>query len=154
MHCVKPTSVRISIFCQLHTLGTVLLKMVVAGLLGLMLSACGSLPVDRAQELQINGMVIENQTSMWVSAVRLLVPVNGNFVSCGNIPPGTQCSTTFPESSYTGNPVEITWSQGGQIHSTGEFILQLPDDLKEDKPALVHVVIAGPASAGAMIIQK
>ena len=64
------------------------------------------------------------------------------------------CSTTFPEASYTGNPVEITWSQGGQIHSTGEFILELPGDLVENKPAVVHIVILAPGSAGAMIVQR
>lgn len=96
---------------------------------------------------------MENQTQMYVSAVRLLVPVTGNFVSCGNIPPGSMCSTTFPEAAYTGNPVEITWSQGGQIQSTGEFAIQLPVDLDVKRPAMVHVVISGPGLAGALIVQ-
>jgi len=99
-------------------------------------------------------MAIENQTQMWVSAVRLLVPVTGNFISCGNISPGSLCSTTFPEANYTGNPVEITWSQGGQIYSTGQFVLQLPDDLDVERSAVVRVVIAGPGSAGAIVIQR
>jgi len=98
-------------------------------------------------------MLIENQTQMWVSAVRLLVPLTGNFVSCGNIAPGSMCSTTFPEANYTGNPVEITWSQAGQIHSTGQFVVDRPDEVVEDKPAMVHIVIAGPGSAGAVIVQ-
>jgi len=109
--------------------------------------------MDKAPALRINGMLIENQTLMWVSAVRLLVPVTGNFVSCGNIAPESMCSTTFPEANYTGNAVEITWSQAGQIYSTGEFVLQLPDDVEEDIPAAVHVVITGPGSAGAFIVQ-
>jgi len=96
---------------------------------------------------------MENQTQMYVSAVRLLVPVTGTFVSCGNIPPGSMCSTTFPEAAYTGNPVEITWSQGGQIHSTGQFAVQLPDDLDVERPAMVHIVISGPGLAGALIVQ-
>ena len=96
---------------------------------------------------------MENQTQMYVTAVRLLVPVTGNFVSCGNIPPESMCSTTFPEATYTGNRVEITWSQGGQIHSTGEFVLRLPDDLDDQKSAIVRVVITGRGSAGALIVQ-
>ena len=99
-------------------------------------------------------MVIKNQTQAWVSAARLLVPVTGNFVSCGNISPGSMCSTTFPETGYTGNPVEITWSQGGQIHSTGQFVLQLPEQLDREKPVLVQVVITGPTSAGAVLVQR
>lgn len=96
---------------------------------------------------------MENQTQMYVTAVRLLVPVTGNFVSCGNIPPESMCSTTFPEATYTGNRVEITWSQGGQIHSTGEFVLQLPGDLDNQKPAIVRIVITGQGSAGALLVQ-
>ena len=96
---------------------------------------------------------MENQTQMYVTAVRLLVSVTGNFVSCGNIPPESMCSTTFPEATYTGNPVEITWSQGGQIHSTGEFALRLPDDLDDQKPAIVRIVITGRGSAGALLVQ-
>jgi hypothetical protein len=119
----------------------------------LVLTACASNQTGRAPALQINGMLIENQTQMWVSAVRLLVPVTGNFVSCGNIAPASMCSTTFPEANYTGNGVEITWSQAGQIHSTGEFVLQLPDDVDEDIPAAVHVVITAPGSASAFIVQ-
>jgi hypothetical protein len=118
----------------------------------LLLPACSSQGFVKPP-LQIEGMSIENQTQMWVSAVRLLVPVTGNFVSCGNISPRSRCSTTFPEAGYTGNPVEITWSQGGQIHSTGQFVIQLPDDLDYDKPAMVRIVIAGPGSAGAAIVQ-
>jgi hypothetical protein len=131
-----------------------MVKTIVTGLCLLLLLACASRSLDSKYQLQIEGMAIENQTQMWVSAVRLLVPVTGNFVSCGNIPPGSMCSTTFPETSYTGNPIEITWSQGGQIHSTGQFVVQLPFDLDESKPAVVRVVIAGPGSAGAVIIQR
>jgi len=119
-----------------------------------LLLACSSGSVNRDSRLQLEGMVIENQTNMWVSAVRLLVPATGNFVSCGNITPQSMCSTTFPETYYTGNPVEITWSQGGQIHSTGQFVVQLPEDLDKDLPAAVRIVIAGPGSAGAVIVQR
>jgi hypothetical protein len=119
----------------------------------LLLTACASGTLNNSP-LQINGMLIENQTQMWVSAVRLLVPVTGNFVSCGNIAPESMCSTTFPEANYTGNKVEITWSQAGQIHSTGEFVVQLPADVDEELPASVYVVIAGAGSAGAYIVQK
>ena len=128
-------------------------RFLATGLYTVFLSACAAGPEADISPLQIEGMVIENQTQAWVSAARLLVPVTGNFVSCGNISPGTMCSTTFPETGYTGNPVEITWSQGGQIHSTGQFVLQIPEQLDKDKPAVVHVVITGPTSAGAVLVQ-
>lgn len=129
-------------------------KSVVTGLCAALLFACSAAPVDSGPPIQIDGMIIENQTLMYISAVRLLVPVTGNFVSCGNIAPGSRCSTTFPEATYTGNPVEVTWSQGGQIHSTGQFVLRLSDDLDEDKPARVLVVISGAGAAGAQFIQS
>jgi hypothetical protein len=120
----------------------------------LCLFACAAAPVDPVPPVQIAGMVMENQTQMYVTAARLLVPVTGNFVSCGNIPPASMCSTTFPEAAYTGNPVEITWSQGGQIHSTGQFKVHLPADLDRNRSAMVHIVISGPGLAGALIVQS
>jgi len=131
-----------------------LVRNVAAGLCVFLLLACALQAVEIHNGLQIEGLVIENQTRMRISAVRLLVPATGNFVSCGNIGPGDKCWTTFPEASYTGNPVEITWSQAGQIYSTGEFAVQTPDDVDIDRPALVSVVIAAPGSAGAVIVQQ
>lgn len=130
------------------------MKLTVTGLCVLLLLACASRSADTEPLLQIEGVVIENQTQMWVSAARLLVPITGSFVSCGNISPGSMCSTTFPESGYRSNPVEITWSQGGQIHSTGQFVMDLPDEVDYDRPAMVRIVIAGPGSAGAVIVQS
>ena len=117
------------------------------------LQACAVNPVKSVPPLQIAGVAIENQTQMWVSAARLLVPVTGRFVSCGNISPGSMCSTTFPESAYEGDPIEISWSQAGQIHSTGQFSMDIPEDIDRNRPANVRIVIAGPGSAGAIIIQ-
>lgn len=118
----------------------------------LVLMACaGARPEVPA--LQVDGMVIRNQTQTWISAVRVLLPASGAFVSCGNIAPGSMCSTGFPQTAYAGESLEITWSQEGQIHSTGPFDMQLPDDLDAKRPASVSVVIAAPGSAGAIIIQ-
>ncbi len=129
------------------------MKSVIVAFCILLLAACVSGPGDRAGHIRIDGMVIENQTQAWISAVRVRVPVTGNFVSCGNISPASMCSTTFPETNYTGNPIEITWSMAGQIHSTGQFVLQLPIDIAEDEPAMVRAVVTGPDSAGAVIVQ-
>ena len=140
--------------CDCRTRAYLMCKSVVTGLCTALLFACSAAPVDSGPPVQIGGMVIKNQTLMYVSAVRLLVPLTGNFVSCGNIAPESMCSTTFPEATYTGNPVEITWSQGGQIHSTGQFVMRLPGDLDEDKPVRVLVVISGAGAAGAQFIQS
>lgn len=119
-----------------------------------LLHGCASQARNPAPGLKIEGLVIENQTRMWVSAAQLLVPVTGAFVSCGNISPESSCATTFPETDYTGNPVQVTWSQSGQIYSTGEFVIHPPNDVDVDRPAMVRVVITAPGSAGAEIVQQ
>ena len=124
------------------------------GLCVVLLHGCASQASNPAAGLKIEGLVIENQTRMWVSAAQLLVPVTGAFVSCGNISPESSCATTFPETDYSGNPVQITWSQAGQIHSTGGFVIQLPGDIDVERPAMVRVIITAPGSAGAAIVQQ
>lgn len=126
---------------------------IVTGFCVFVLQACAAKSVETISALQIEGVAIENQTQMWVSAAKLLVPVTGRFVSCGNIAPGSLCSTTFPEAAYEGNAIEISWSQAGQIHSTGQFSMDIPEDIDRNRFAKVLVVIAGPGSAGAVIVQ-
>jgi len=96
--------------------------------------------------------MFENRGQAFVTAVRLLVPATGAFVSCGNIPPGGTCATTFPEVKYTGNEMEVTWSQGGQIFSTGQLRLSPSNEVLEAGAARVRVVIAGPGVAGAQLV--
>ncbi len=120
----------------------------------LTLAACAAGSDTRETLVQISGMVMENQTEMYLSDVSLMVPATGGFVSCGAITPGSRCATTFPEVAYSGNPVEITWRQAGQTHTSGQFHLQIPADLDKHKPAKVQVVISGPGLAGAIIVQR
>lgn len=131
-----------------------MMRMVLTCLCTLFLSTCASRSAELVKPLQIEGLLIENSTQMWLSAVRIRVLATGNFVSCSTITPRTKCSTTFPETSYTGEPVEITWNQGGQAHSSGVFVIQLPADLDNEKPAKILVVITGPGLAGAIITQR
>lgn len=129
-------------------------RFLAAVLYALLAGACAAPASPTVELVQIDGLKFENQTDRYVSAVRLLVASTGAFVSCGNVAPHSMCSSTFPEAAYTGSPVEVSWSQDGQIYSTGQFSLRLPADFREGVPATVHVVIAGPGSAGAMLIQS
>jgi hypothetical protein len=117
------------------------------------LAGCAAAPAPAEREdlpeLLIGGLVMENRTTAYISAARLLVPATGQFVSCSNIAPGTACATAFPEQRYSGNAFEITWSQSGNIWSTGELRVEPPAELVEIGEAWVRVVIAGPGSAGA-----
>ena len=109
-------------------------------------------PGQPAYDISIDGLIMENHSQAWVSAARLLVPATGNFVSCGNIAPGGMCSTLFPETRYSGYPVEISWSQGTQIWSTGELDVKPSVEVVEAGSAQVMVVFAGPGVAGATLI--
>lgn len=102
--------------------------------------------------LLITGLEIHNHTQAYVSATRLMVPATGRFVSCGNLGPGARCATGFPEVAYTGNPVELTWSQSGQIHSTGLLEMTPSEAVLESGVARVRVLILGPGSAGVGLV--
>lgn len=97
---------------------------------------------------------MENRTEMFLTSVSLLAPTTGGFVTCGTIAPGSVCSTTFPDTGYSGYPIEITWTAGGQVHSSGRFTLQVPTDLDDNKINVVQVVISGLDLAGAAIVQR
>lgn len=124
-------------------------------MLASLLSGCagtGGGETRAATEVTIGGVTIFNQGQGWVSAARVLVPATGQFVSCGNIAPGAACATGFPEQHFSGNPVEITWSEGGAIHSTGELRLDLPLEAVESGAARVQVWLLGPGQAAAEVV--
>jgi hypothetical protein len=128
----------------------------IAIILSFGLTGCAGLPGSERSserpEVQIGGLVIFNRGQGYVTAARVIVPATGQFVSCGNIGPGARCATGFPERLFTGNPVEVTWSQGGSIYSTGELGLDLPQDAIASGRAIVRVWIMGPGSAAAEVV--
>ena len=103
-------------------------------------------------DVMIGGLIVLNQGQAYVTAARVLVPATGQFVSCGNIAPGARCATGFPEQNYSGNPLEVTWSQGGNIYSTGELRPNVPEDAIESGHAQVRIWIMGPGSAAAEMV--
>jgi hypothetical protein len=122
-------------------------------MLCLVLGACASSPASNPHsDLNIGGLSIFNRGSAYVSAAQLLVPATGNFVSCGNIAPGAVCSTAFPERTYTGNPVEVTWSQGGRIHTTGPMEVLPSEEVLEAGTAEVRIVIVSPGLAAVELL--
>ena len=126
-------------------------------LLALFSSGCsGTATVVNAPEndLLIQGLIFENRSQSPITAIRLLVPVTGAFVSCGHTSPGGFCATTFPEVAFSGNDFEVTWSQNGQIWSTGTLNLQPDQKVLDAGIAEVRIVIVAPGSAGAVLVEK
>ena len=119
-----------------------------------LLAACSASP-DKPPfrgELIINGLSIYNRTQAYVSAAQLMVPQTGAFVSCGAIAPGAVCATGFPEQEFSGWPVEMTWSQAGRIHSTGQITITPGEEVVEAGEAIVQISIVGPGSAGVELL--
>lgn len=108
-------------------------------------------PAPPGDLLEIVGARLENRSQAWVSSATLGVPATGRFVSCGNIAPGAECATSFPELAWSGNPVELNWNQGGQLWSTGEVSIEPSADVRLVGRAVVRVVIMGPGSAGVVL---
>jgi len=125
-------------------------------LVALLLCAC-STDVKHAGKtvpgIAIDGVKIINQLSITVTDVQILVPLTGSFVSCGTILRHTSCSTSFPGRQYEHSPVQVSWKEQGQAHTTGNFVIQVPANLDLARPMWIEVVIFAPGEAGAKMVQ-
>lgn len=124
------------------------------GLLSVMLSACG-INAERpatGEQLVIGGLTFQNQSRSMITGMQLLVAETGEFVSCGNIPPGGRCASTFPGRVYSGSPVEVSWNQGGQAWSTGSLRPSVSEEVARAGAAEVRVVVVAPGSAGVLLV--
>lgn len=130
-----------------------------AGLLSsifLLLTACGSLPAAGAraepQAFVVRGMVIRNELPYPVTQVMITVPLTGAFAGCGNILPRTECSTTFQEVDYRGNPMVVSWREYGAAQQTDEFVVEPPESADPGRQLMLEVVVFAPGQAGARLV--
>lgn len=117
--------------------------------------ACSSAqqPMPEPTGIEIDGVIIRNELAFPVTEVQLLVPSTGNFVGCGNIMGRSACSTKFPSRDYYANEVVISWKEYGQPHSTGPFVIKIPDGVEQNRPAQLEVIIFNMGQAGAKLVQ-
>ncbi len=122
----------------------------------LLLGAC-SIPSKQASNatpaIAIAGVQIINNLSITVTDVQILVPLTGNFVSCGTILRHTACSTSFPGRQYERSPVRVSWKEQGHAQATGNFVIDRPASLDLARPMWIEVVIFAPGQAGAKLVQ-
>lgn len=130
---------------------------VLAGLAGALVSGCAVPRSDAGKPdgpaLVIEGIVIRNDLAYPVTDVMIEVPATGAFAGCGNVLPRTTCANAFPGVDYRSNAVLVRWREHGAAHSTGQFVIEIPDTLKPGEAAVVEVVIFAPGQAGARLIQ-
>jgi hypothetical protein len=117
-------------------------------------SAPSKHPESTAAAIAINGVQIINRLSTTVTDVQILVPATGNFVSCGTILRNTACSTSFPGRRYDRKPVQVSWKEQGQAHTTGNFVIEPPANLDLARPMWIEVVIFAPGQAGAKLVRN
>lgn len=104
--------------------------------------------------LIIDGIVIRNELAYPVTDVMIEVPDTGAFAGCGNVLPRTACANAFPGVDNRSNAVLVRWREHGAAHSTGEFVIEIPDTLRPGEAAVMEVVIFAPGEAGARLIQR
>jgi len=120
------------------------------------LTACSQAqPVSQnSPSITIHGVIIRNELVISVTDVQLLVPSTGNFVSCGNIMAHSMCATKFPHADYYSQKVVVSWTEKGEPHATGEFVVKIPEWLDLTRPARLEVIIFSPGEAGAKLLQN
>ncbi len=103
--------------------------------------------------IRLESLVIRNVSYSQVSEVTLRVPATGEFVSCANIPIHGHCRAGFPQRSYQGHEIEISWQQDGRRESTGAFEIEGADRLDPRQPASVRVLITPAGTAVTEFVQ-
>lgn len=122
----------------------------------LMLTACATQGTRQERiagpALQIAGVEIYNGLPYSVHDVSILATSSGDFVSCGQILPDTSCSTTFPVRDYREDPVQVSWTEQGEPHSTKPFKLSPPANAKAGQEAYIRVEVFASGQAGAKLL--
>lgn len=76
-----------------------------------------------------------------VSDIRLKTADTGGVMTCGRIPAGGHCGTTFPARRYKGTPFTISWQQQSTGYSVKNIRIHPPAGIASGQPALLVVLI-------------
>jgi hypothetical protein len=122
-----------------------------------LIASCSSSSQGRRQTtssgISIEGIIIRNELAFPVTDVMVRVPATGAFAGCGNVMARSSCQTSFEAVDYEANALVISWSEYGQPHQTGEFVIKLSEQLDSNRPAWLEVRIFAMGQAGAQLIQ-
>jgi len=90
----------------------------------------------------VDGLALLNRTGVVVHEVRLAVPATGGVVACGQILVQAGCATTFPAREYQGNPVTVSWMQGGRSYRQAGVVFELAPGVVAGEPLTALVELA------------
>lgn len=134
----------------------VVAQLITLAMASLALASCAAKGIGpdsmAAPQLQITGVEIHNALPYPVKDVSILVPATGEFVSCGQIFPESSCASSFPARDYRENPVQISWTEHGQPHSTKPFSLKPPSGAYAGQSAYIRVEVFATGQAGATLV--
>lgn len=104
-----------------------------AGLAGFLLLLTGCATSLRPP-YNFNEILVLNKTRMILTEVRIRDVERNRVFECGNVAPNGICSNTFRPRPYVENPIEISWSAGGQVRQSEAFVAKVPDFLDQGQP--------------------
>ncbi len=102
----------------------------------------------------IDGLRIVNRTALPIQSAQVRVPASERFVSCGFIPAGQFCATSFPELAYSRNPIEISWQQATGAWTLGPITMDISQEVQAAGRARVEILIVAPGSAAALLLAE
>ena len=79
-------------------------------------------------------ILVYNKSRLMLKEVRIRDIERNSVFECGNVAPQGICSSTFRPRPYRGNPIEISWSTGGETRTIEPFVARVPDFYNQGRP--------------------
>ena len=81
-----------------------------------------------------NEVVLRNHTNELLHDVKIQSMKTHRMIRCANIPPGAQCSDSFPKRKYLKTKLSISWTYQGKRKNKDNIILEIPENTSRAKP--------------------
>jgi len=114
-----------------------LLNILFASLLTAGLAACSV--SARPNSLEIQRLIVVNESARALDEVKIYVAKIREFVSCGYILANSECSIGFPLREYQGNRFDVSWIDNGRAKWVKDIRLSEEENLMSAEP--VNAVI-------------
>ena len=101
----------------------------------------------------IDEVMVHNKTGLTLKQVRIRDVERNRVFECDNVAPQGICSNRFRPRPYRGNPIEISWSTGGETRQSEAFVARVPDYLDPGRPVRGVLVIGRGGGAQAFFEQ-